>query len=110
MDNIFLGSNWVIWFCIIVLLPFKIYDFFQEKAHKKRDYVLLTFTTAIILFTGIYTSFSEKFSFVDNLGFYILLLIAYLQTIIDCYRKRNTRDVIFSALFTIFIVLLFVVG
>ena len=110
MDNIFLGSNWVIWFCIIVLLPFNIYDFFQEKAHKKRDYLFLTFTTAIILFTGIYASFSEKFSFVDNLGFYILLLIAYLQTIIDSYGKGSTRNVIFSALFTIFIVLLFVVG
>lgn len=103
-----LQHNWIIWFYIIVLLPFQIYDVYKKEDRGYKDYIILIICSCFALAAGIETLISDKHIIMNSPGLYLILIIAYLQSIIDAFTLKGKRHVLFCGIFTIFILLIII--
>lgn len=108
MDVLFQGGNWIIWFYIIVLLPFQIYDICKDKNKGYKNYLIIVIYASFALIAGIGTLVSRKYKMIDSSAFYVILIVAYLQSIIDGFTHKSKRNTFFCCVFTIFILLILI--
>lgn len=108
MDILFQKGNWIICFYIIVLLPFQVYDIYKNKDKGYKDYLLLVMYSCFAIIAGIDTFISQKHLMIDSPAFYVVLFVAYIQSILDGFNHKSKRNIIFSCIFTFFILLLII--
>lgn len=108
MNNIFFENNWAIWFCIIVLIPFKLYDFYKARNKNIISYFSLFFYILFLIAAGICTIFSHNAYFINSTVLYILIVLAYLHSVFDCITTRKIRNYLYFGVFTLFIISLLI--
>lgn len=108
MEVLFQKGNWIIWFYIIVLLPFQLYDIYKNKNKGYKNCLIIVMCSCFALIAGVETLISRKYQMIDSSAFYVILLVAYLQSLIDGITQKSKRNTFFCCIFTIFILLLII--
>ena len=105
MNNILSTGHWIIWFYIIVIFPFQVYDFFQITDKKHKDYIKIIIYSIFAVIAGIGAIESDKDIYISNLAIYILICLAYLQGLIDYFTHKTKRNRLYCCIFTVAILL-----
>lgn len=111
MKNLIITGHWMIWFYIIVLLPFQVYDFYKKENRKAKDYAYIAF---VLIFALIYILSSVFSSQINNvilqpysILFWTFIIIIYLQSLYELANERSKRNYLFCTIFTIGILMHF---
>ncbi len=110
MEQLFETGQWGLWFYILVLYPFQLYDFCKQEKRGIASWIyniliLGVFTTYI--YGTFFTSEVADFQlFNSNIGkaFMLLILIAYIQNIYNLVHEKSKRNILQFTLLTISIV------
>lgn len=106
MKNILENGIWFIWLYILVFVPFKIYDFLKLNNRRPKHYadiaisLILSVIFLIGCFSGTYVKTNKNILISEN-ATYILVIIAYLQCLVDFIESKSKRNLLFLLLFTI---------
>lgn len=106
MDNIINNYNWVIWFYLLVILPFQIYDFYMEHNKNIWNYIKIAIFTILPLITGLNLLIRKINIITPGIGLYILIGLCYLQSLYDCFYNKTCRNYWYFGIFTLFIILI----
>lgn len=100
-----ISNNWVVWFYIIVLFPFQVYDIYKNKERTYKDIIIFLIYSCFVLLAGI-QSFVRERSIIEPFPLYIILIISYSQSIVECFKQKTIRSYLFIFVFSIFIILI----
>ncbi len=100
-----ISNNWVVWFYIIVLFPFQVYDIYKNKERTYKDIIIFLIYSCFVLLAGI-QSFVRERSIIEPFPLYIILIISYFQSIVECFKQKTIRSYLFIFVFSIFIILI----
>lgn len=101
-----LSNNWIVWFYIIVLLPFQIYDICKEKERNSKKTLMLLIGASFAIIAGIQSCIKGKNMIISTGPLYLILLICYIESIITFLQKRTKRDLAFLCIFSFFMVIM----
>lgn len=103
MSNFLENGYWILWWYFIVIYPSKIIDFYKDNKKTILKYAGIIIDTIICLASVINTFISQKtFHLVNNKIIYFLLIVAYLQCLVEYIENKTKRNLFF------FVVLFFV--
>lgn len=105
MEKILTSGLWILWFYILVLYPFNLYDFIKDKKKSNKSYLKIAFDTIVVIVSIIFTFASNIDFSISNFALYLLLGLAYLQSILDYFDHKTKRNAIFIFAFSFFIIL-----
>lgn len=100
-----ISNNWVVWFYIIVLFPFQVYNIYKNKERTYKDIIIFLIYSCFVLLAGI-QSFVRERSIIEPFPLYIILIISYFQSIVECFKQKTIRSYLFIFVFSIFIILI----
>lgn len=100
-----ISNNWVVWFYIIVLFPFQVYDIYKNKERTYKDIIIFLIYSCFVLLAGI-QSFVRERIIIEPFPLYIILIISYFQSIVECFKQKTIRSYLFIFVFSIFIILI----
>lgn len=100
-----ISNNWIVWFYIIVLFPFQVYDIYKNKERTYKDIIIFLIYSCFVLLAGI-QSFVRERSIIEPFPLYIILIISYFQSIVECFKQKTIRSYLFIFVFSIFIILI----
>lgn len=109
MEHLFQTGHWLLWLYIIAILPFRLYDFFKSKRRRFGDYLRMAFL--LLVFGGyaigflFYPDFAGKSLLPGSGVFWLLVLIAFLQSVYECSRNRTKRNFVFCTLLAVCILI-----
>lgn len=101
-----LSNNWIIWFYIIVLLPFEIYDICKEKERNSKKILMLLIYASLAIIAGILSCIKGKNLTISPTPLYIILLICYIESITTFLQSRTKRDLAFLCIFSLFMAII----
>lgn len=101
-----LSNNWIVWFYIIVLLPFQIYDICKEKERNSKKTLMLLICASFAIIAGIQSCIKGKNMIIGMGPLYLILLICYIDSIITFLQKKTKRDLAFLCTFSFFMVII----
>ena len=101
-----LSNNWIVWFYIIVLLPFQIYDICKEKERNSKKTLMLLICASLAIIAGIQSCIKGKNLTISPTPLYIILLICYIESITTFLQSRTKRDLAFLCIFSFFMVIM----
>lgn len=106
MDNILDSWKWIIWFYVITIFPFQIFDFCKLKDSTVKYYARIIFVTLLVFFVVACTcigvlDYTDKGTLSGNLAMYILIAIIYIQSIIDLITTKSKRNYAFFGILTL---------
>ena len=101
-----LSNNWIIWFYIIVLLPFEIYDICKEKERNSKKTLMLLICASFAIIAGIQSCIKGKNLTISPTPLYIILLICYIESITTFLQSRTKRDLAFLCIFSLFMAII----
>lgn len=104
MDSMVADGYWLLWLFIVVIYPFKIYDFVKEADKKFVDYAEAMVYTFIAAVSAVGTFVSDCNIAIDNKSVCMMVGIAYIQSAIDCKEHRTKRNIAFFCVFTFSII------
>ena len=110
MEQLFETGQWILWFYILVLFPFQLYDFYKQE---KRSIISWIYNILVIgvfityIYGTLFTSETAHFQlFNSHIGKALMLfiLIAYIQNIYDLIHEKSKRNILLFTMLTISIV------
>ena len=104
MDYMVSDGYWLLWFFIVVIYPFKMYDFAKEADKKCKDYVETVVYTFIAAVSAVGTFVSECNIAIGGKAICLLVGIAYAQSAMDCKKQKTKRNITFFCVFTFSII------
>lgn len=106
MSNFLENGYWILWWYFIVIYPSKIIDFYKDNNKTILKYAGVIIDTFICLASVINTFVSQNtFQLVNNKIIYFLLIVAYLQCLIEYMEHKTKRNLFFLLSFSLFIVI-----
>lgn len=106
MSNFLENGYWILWWYFIVIYPSKIIDFYKDNKKTILKYAGIIIDTIICLASVINTFISQKtFHLVNNKIIYFLLIVAYLQCLVEYIENKTKRNLFFLLSFSLFIVI-----
>lgn len=105
-------GHWIIWFYIILIFPFQVYDFINKKKHSVKEYVYAIFSILVVVVYTCSLIFSSDILnvdlSVDNKIYYGLLGVVYMQSVYNLYQRRTKRNICFFVIFTLVVLIMFI--
>lgn len=105
MGNIYSTGQWVLWFCVIVFLPIRLFNFYKQKTKTLSGY----FFNIVVLILGVLSLYYLIVYKINkplipnslNIALFILLIVISIKSIFDVIKMKRQKSLVFLCLLSI---------